>query len=145
MSRRSTQSVGAFVLFVAGCVCAPVIGHGQAPAPKVAATQAPAGKPKPWVVPRTSDGKPDLQGNWTNETQTPLERMGAGQGTTLTDQQAAAIEQRAQLVEETRDKPSDPNRAAPPEGWRRRRLLGCRRAVVHRTDLRRRGWRGRRL
>jgi hypothetical protein len=30
----------------------------------------------PWVVPRTPDGKPDLQGNWTNETQTPIERMG---------------------------------------------------------------------
>lgn len=116
MSRRSMQSFGVFVLFVLGCVCAPVVGHGQASAPTVTATQAPAGKPKPWVVPRTSDGKPDLQGNWTNETQTPLERMGAGQGTTLTDQQAAAIEQRAQLVEETRDKPSDPNRAAPPKG-----------------------------
>jgi hypothetical protein len=114
MSRRSTQSVGAFVLFVVGCLAAPVMGQGPAPAPKAAAPQA-AAKPKPWVVPRTSDGKPDLQGNWTNETQTPLERMGA-QGTTLTDEQATAIEQRAQLVEETRDKPSDPNRAAPPKG-----------------------------
>ena len=41
--------------------------------------QAPAKAPakgKPWVVPRTPDGKPDLQGNWSNETQTPLERMG---------------------------------------------------------------------
>ena len=27
-------------------------------------------------VPRTPDGKPDLQGNWSNATQTPLERMG---------------------------------------------------------------------
>jgi len=108
---RSTLSVGAFVLFVLGCFVVPVMG--QAPAPKV--PQPPATKSKPWVVPRTSDGKPDLQGNWTNETQTPLERMGA-QGTTLTDEQATAIEQRAQLVEETRDKPSDPNRAAPPKG-----------------------------
>jgi hypothetical protein len=111
MSRRSTLPLGAFVLFVLGCAVAPVMG--QAPAPK--SPQAPTAKTKPWVVPRTSDGKPDLQGNWTNETQTPLERMGA-QGTTLTDEQATAIEQRAQLVEETRDKPSDPNRAAPPKG-----------------------------
>ena len=36
-------------------------------------TDPPAG----WKVPRTADGKPDLQGNWTNETQTPLERMSA--------------------------------------------------------------------
>ena len=114
MSRRSTQPVGAFVLFVVGCLAAPVMGRGPAAVPKATTTQ-PAAKTKPWVVPRTSDGKPDLQGNWTNETQTPLERMGA-QGTTLTDEQATAIEQRAQLVEETRDKPSDPNRAAPPKG-----------------------------
>ena len=27
-----------------------------------------------WEVPRTSDGHPDLQGNWTNSTLTPFER-----------------------------------------------------------------------
>src|SRR5712671_2860762 len=63
---------------------------------------------KPWVVPRTPDGKPDLQGNWTNATQTPFERMG-NQGLTLTDAQAAALEKRAQDVQEFRDRPSDPN------------------------------------
>lgn len=77
--------------------------------------QAPAPRGKPWVVPRTPDGKPDLQGNWSNETQTPLERMGK-QGTTLTDGEAAAIEERARLVAEFRDKPSDPNRPVPVKG-----------------------------
>jgi len=107
----SRRSIAAVVLIVFAGVATAVFPVGaQAPAAKPTAA-----KPKPWVVPRTADGKPDLQGNWTNETQTPLERMGAG-GTTLTDDQAKAIESRAQLVEEIRDKPSDPNRGVPPKG-----------------------------
>jgi hypothetical protein len=106
MSGRSTQSIGAVIALVLGCFVAPVA---------LVSGQAPAAKAKGWVVPRTPDGKPDLQGNWTNETQTPLERMGTQSGT-LTDQQATAVEQRAQLVEEFRDRPSDPNRPAPPKG-----------------------------
>jgi hypothetical protein len=79
--------------------------------------QGPAQKPpaSTWVVPRTPDGKPDLQGNWSTETQTPLERQGNGP-LILTDAEAQAIETRAQLVEEYRDKASDPNRATPPAG-----------------------------
>ena len=76
---------------------------------------AQAMKGKPWVAPRTPDGKPDLQGNWSNETQTPLERM-PKQGATLTKEEAAAIEERARLVEEFRDKQSDPNRPPPSKG-----------------------------
>jgi hypothetical protein len=76
--------------------------------------QAPT-TPQSWVVPRTPDGKPDLQGNWTNETQTPLERL-TKQGTTLTDEEAAAIEERARVVAEFRDRPSDPNRPPPSKG-----------------------------
>ncbi len=80
--------------------------------------QAPAKAPgsgKPWVAPRTPDGKPDLQGNWSNETQTPFERMG-NQGLTLTGEQAAALEKRAQVVEEFRDRPSDPDAPPPAKG-----------------------------
>jgi hypothetical protein len=76
--------------------------------------QAPAKAPgtaKPWVAPRTSDGHPDFQGNWSNETQTPFERMGK-QGPTLTDAQAAALEKRAQDVEEFRDRPTEPGETA---------------------------------
>jgi hypothetical protein len=91
-----------------------------AQAPAKAPVKAPV-KGKAWVVPRTPDGKPDLQGNWSNETQTPLERMGK-QGLTLTDEQAEAIEKRAQLVEEFRDKASDPNRPPPAKGGGERSL-----------------------
>jgi hypothetical protein len=79
-----------------------------------AGAQAPARAPgngKPWVVPRTFDDKPDLQGNWSNETQTPFERMG-NQGPTLTDEQAAALEKRAQDVQEFRDRPTEPGEIA---------------------------------
>ena len=30
--------------------------------------------PKPWTVTRTPDGQPDLQGFWSNNTITPLQR-----------------------------------------------------------------------
>ena len=90
---------------------------GGSLAAQTPAKPAPAmgAKPKPWVVPRTPDGKPDLQGNWTNETQTPLERMGK-QGATLTTDEASAIETRAKTFAEELDKASDPNRPPVPKG-----------------------------
>ena len=110
------------ILVAVGLAAALVPIHAQQaaspkPAPGTIKPAAPAAKPaaKGWVVPRTPDGKPDLQGNWTNETQTPLERMTQGGGT-LTDEQAKAIEKRALDVEEYRDKASDPNRPAPKKG-----------------------------
>jgi hypothetical protein len=105
MTARSRQALGAsaLVLGILVATFAPL------------AAQTPARTDKPWSVPRTPDGKPDLQGNWSNETQTPLERMGT-QAATLTAAEAAAIEERARVVEEFRDQPSDPNRAAPVKG-----------------------------
>ena len=43
---------------------------GQAPTPTI--KPAPAAGKK-YVVPRTPDGQPDLQGSWTNSTYVPLE------------------------------------------------------------------------
>jgi hypothetical protein len=91
---------------------------GLAAFPFAVSAQAPAKAPatgKPWVAPRTPEGKPDLQGNWSNETQTPFERMGKF-GQNLTDEQAAALEKRAQVVEEFRDRPTDPNAPPPSKG-----------------------------
>ena len=54
MRGRATHSIAAIVALVLGCLVVPVApASGQA---------APA-KAKGWVVPRTPDGKPDLQGN----------------------------------------------------------------------------------
>ena len=56
--------------------------------------------PKTWSVPRTPDGQPDLQGNWTNATVTPLERPEELAGKEfLTDAEAAAF-QKQKLIQE---------------------------------------------
>ena len=121
MSGRSRQSICAIALMLSAAATLGAQGQTAKPAAKPAAAKPAPAKPTGWVVPRTADGKPDLQGNWTNETQTPLERMGA-QGGTLTDEQAAKIEKRALDVEEFRDRPSDPNRGVPPKGGESGRL-----------------------
>lgn len=48
-----------------------------------------------WKMPRTADGKPDLQGIWTNATLTPMERPAAFAGkATLSDAEATAYEKK---------------------------------------------------
>ena len=47
-----------------------------------------------WVMPRTPDGHPDLQGNWTNGTITPFQRA-EGKGPVFTWDEVAELEQRA--------------------------------------------------
>ncbi|HET9833895.1 MAG TPA: hypothetical protein VFP91_19365, partial [Vicinamibacterales bacterium] len=42
--------------------------------PVIAQSSGKAVPKKTWMVPRTADGAPDLTGNWTNATYTPLER-----------------------------------------------------------------------
>jgi hypothetical protein len=50
---------------------------------------------KGWTTPRTPDGKPDLQGIWTNVTLTPLERRkGVGTKEFYTDQEFAELARR---------------------------------------------------
>jgi hypothetical protein len=44
-----------------------------------------------WQVPRTPDGRPDLQGNWTNATLTPFQRA-EGRGPVFTPEEVAALE-----------------------------------------------------
>ena len=56
-----------------------------------AAAQAPAPDGEQWVVPRTPEGHPDLQGNWTNSTLTPFERQ-EGRGPVFTWEEVAERE-----------------------------------------------------
>ena len=71
------------VVLVTGLAAAAVVSLAQ---------QAPEG----WTVPRTPDGRPDLQGVWANDSATPFERPEAlGDRTTLTDEEVAAFQAHA--------------------------------------------------
>ena len=67
------------------------------------------------AVPRTPDGRPDLQGNWTNGTITPIERP-RGFEAVLTPEQVADIEGGRQECIEANSQLSDPDRGAPAAG-----------------------------
>jgi hypothetical protein len=76
--------------------------------------EAQQGTPR-WVVPRTLDGRPDLQGNWTNATLTPVVRP-AGVGPVLTRAQVRELEGERVAFIEADLAPSDPDRPPPPAG-----------------------------
>ena len=55
-----------------------------------------------WTVPRTSDGQPDLQGYWTNNTVIPLERpIELGDKAFFTEEEVAAFMKERLVPEET--------------------------------------------
>ena len=87
MSNRSV--VWCLASALAGAAVSPVLG------------QEPAGAGEP---PRSSDGRPDLQGVWDFRTATPFERP-EGLGERLTDEQAAAIESFAAAAQQAADQP----------------------------------------
>jgi hypothetical protein len=61
-----------------------------------------------YKVPRTPDGRPDLQGNWSNATLTTLERPGQFKSRALSPEEAEQIEGGAAKHVEENAKPTDP-------------------------------------
>ena len=97
----------------------------QAPAPAPAAAPQPPGAPVRQAArprPRSQQRfrarrrRPDLQGNWTNATITPLERLRPNTPLVLTEEAARDDESKTAAALEAREAPSDPNRGAPPVG-----------------------------
>ncbi|PWU05384.1 MAG: hypothetical protein C5B51_14670, partial [Terriglobia bacterium] len=86
----------------------------------VAQTPPPATKAavsgKAWAQPRTPDGQPDLQGYWTNNTVTPLERakeLGTKEFYTEQELTTRVRQERARLKQnEEEGRPTEPGTAA---------------------------------
>ena len=95
---------------VAFCVAIALLG----PVSSVAA-QAASSTSGDWVVPRTPAGHPDLQGNWSSATITPLQRP-RDQDLVLTWEEVEVREGRAAGFLDAVSRPSDPDRSAPRAG-----------------------------
>jgi hypothetical protein len=87
MSRPFARAPGVLPLVVVAVSLALVSAAGQAPA----RTTRPPTSDRNWIVPRTPDGHPDLQGIWNAATITPLERPAQLAGKpTLSETEATA-------------------------------------------------------
>lgn len=90
MQHRSRRFLPAAALVAAvGVWLTPFAAEGQASAGAAPAAQAASS----YTVPRTADGHPDLQGFWTNQTYTPLQRPEGVDKAFYTVEEVAAIEQ----------------------------------------------------
>jgi len=89
------------VSFLALCVATIAVGAGS-----LSAAQTTSGD---WVMPRTPEGHPDLQGNRNTGTNTPFQRA-EGQGPVFTAEEVAEREQRVGDAVVRGAQPSDPDR-----------------------------------
>ena len=126
-TRYAASSVGSGPAVPAGCPARGAVtplrlaavlalaAVAAAPFARPIAAQEQEREAREWVLPRTAFGHPDLQGNWTNATATPIQRP-EEQGPVYTWEEVARIEGR---LEESRAEDyadSDPDREAPPVG-----------------------------
>ena len=72
----------------------------------VPATVSIAAQELTYTAPRTPDGQPDLQGFWTNQTYTPLERPDGVTGEFYTAEEVAEIETRVRNAKPRRPRPA---------------------------------------
>lgn len=91
MTPRFLASTGVVGIFVAVRLLAPVLVEAQAPTGTASKPTAPA---KTWTAPRTPDGRPDLQGFWTNAAYTPLQRPDNVTKEFFTKEEAAEFEKK---------------------------------------------------
>ena len=89
------------VLAAGGVMAAsPVAGQGRSVAATAGQTAASS-----YTAPRTPDGQPDLEGFWSNQTYTPLERRDGVTKAFYTPEEVAAIEGRAATRESAQTEP----------------------------------------
>ena len=100
MRRAVAVPVGVVLSFLTA-VLAVAMTSAQTPATAPSGTASsssarPASPPAKGAIPRTADGHPDLQGNWSFATITPLERPASLAGkAVLTEQEARELERQA--------------------------------------------------
>jgi hypothetical protein len=83
-----------FLCFVFGVAVLVSAAHGQVTHQEPVATTNAA--TRTWIQPRTPDGHPDLQGFWSNNNATPIERPKELEGrATLTNAELAAMKKKA--------------------------------------------------
>src|SRR5262245_46010911 len=101
MNHRLFVTIGLTVM-IAVLLPATMPAAGQAPA---AAQKANPAAAKAYTPPRTPDGRPDLQGFWTNSTYTPLERPNNVTKEFYTKEEAAEMVKRAAARETEQTEP----------------------------------------
>lgn len=108
--------LGKVCLFCAGAICQVAMFASNLIAAESSAERA---ADADWTVSKTEYGYPNLQGNWTNPSQTPLQRpSGLGLQQSYTAEQAQVLIDRALGLDDARLAALDPDRPAPPVGGR---------------------------
>jgi hypothetical protein len=102
MNRRFLVSVSGVIAAIAVSLVAAMPAAGQAAA---TAARGNSNSAKAYKTPRTPDGQPDLQGFWTNNTYTPLERSKTVTKEFYTREEALEIAKHSAAVESEQTEP----------------------------------------